>query len=718
MTKYLTIKDRLYLTQTEVVPTEQVTEEASGATNHIWIYDRSGSMYYVISQLIEDLIARAKQIPGGDTLTLGWFSSEGKFNFILKGFKIASDSDYRILESVIRKNNYTIGLTCFSEILQATESVVEDLAIITDRFALCFFTDGYPVVSDYQKETDNIFKAIKKIEGKITASLLIGYGNYYNKPLMAQMAGALGGSLTHSEDLPKFNVALENFVQNVQSTEAKVSVKIPQTTEGDIFFSTNKAGVNVYAVDNNCINYPRAKGKGKNYLYCLTARKPDAQWKQLKFTDANVKNGKQESMIKGAYAAAYILTQKTQTDVALEILGVLGDKALIDVTNNAFTNEEFGTVERRINEAITSAKKRFINGRDPKYLPKENSFCVLDALDLLMQDENASFYPTEPSFVYKRIGVPSVTKEGYPAFTADANVSCPFSSITWNETKLNLSVLVKIPGFIKLKRDYKKHGFTSNKFPTWIYRNYALVKDGFLNVPVLPMSMTWDSFKILKDAGLIEDTKVWSNIAVFSVHLDRIPIMNRAIAKGKTSATELFKKTFEAFKIKAHIKALKYLQEQKQPKQKISTTAFTGLTETQVEFLGKNGITDNGFNPPKERLEATDYYFAKEFTVKMAKLSSLPKVSDVIAKVEASKKLTLKEELIQEGLVLTTNDIPGKIKSLQRDLTTITSGIQRAKFAIVLGKKWFDEFESREDNTMTLDNITYSIGLKEKRVEI
>jgi len=728
MNKYLKINN-FYLTQAEIVDKKQVE---NSSINHIWIYDRSYSMHQDLPVLTEDLINRAKQLPMGDTITIGWFSGEGQFNFILKGFKINNVTDYAILENAIRKNKSPIGCTCFSEILTATDQAVEDLSILNNRFALCFFTDGYPVVSNYSTEIDTIYKVLEKLESKIYASLFVGYGNYYNKDLMAKMAAKLGGSLTHSDNLQRFSITLADFIQSVPDNN-KVRISI-NANENDMIFSINKTGINVYALQKDgSVNFILSKSRGKNYVYTLTTNKPGPEYKEVKLTAANVKNGKQESILKGAYAAAYLCVQKGQADTALEILGTLGDKALIDVISNAFTNDEYGIAERRINEAVISAKKRFINGRDTKYLPKDDAFCLLNVIDLLLTDENVYFYPQNSAFQYKRIGPPSVIKNGYPTFEANSNVKCTLSDLTWSESRLNLSLRVKIPGTIKLKRNYKAKGFKNNRWNTWIWRNYAIVKDGFLNVKILPVSMSHDTWKKLKTEKLI-DQDTWSETEVYPVHLDRVPVINRIIANGSTSAKNLCKKVYEAFEIKAGIKALKYLRDQKWPQEKISSDSFQELTNEQIEFLSEHGITNNGFNPPRETLETTDFYYVKEFKIKIAKLSSLPKVDDVIKKVEANKKLTPREKLISDAITAykgtqkTTLIEPGSneerallnqtIKDLQKRLVKISSDVQKTKFAIILGKKWFDEFNSRFENMLEINNVQYTIDLQRKKVEI
>lgn len=729
----LDIKSNLYLTQEEVDPTTPQVDLPE-TTNHIWIYDRSGSMYGLLSRLTEDLVDRAKQIPVGDTITLGWFSGEGLFNFILKGFKVAGDGDYALLKQAIRKNNSCLCTTCFSEILDNVATVLKDLSIFSSRYALCFFTDGYPVVSNHQREVDNIFKAISAIQGNLTASLLVGYGNYYNKTLMAQMTEALGGMLIHSNDLPTFSISLSEFIKNVQDTSGKIKVKV-DANPGDIIFSVNGTDINVYSVNTEgyvLFTPTKTRGRGKNYIYTLTSKRPEGVIELIKLTKAVAgRDTKIESFVRGIYAAAYLLVQKTRTDEALEVLGLLGDKALIDVVANAFTNEEYGSAEKRIVQAVKSPTQRFINGWDPSYLPKTDAFCVLDALDLLFEDADAYLYPQHKAFQYKRIGVPSVPKDGFPIFEPEKGVKCAFSNLVWNENRLNLSVLVNIPGTVKLKRDYRKKGFIKNTFLTFIWRNYTIVKDGFLNVACLPLSMSEKTFDVLKTNGLISSKTEYKPSEVYEVQFNSIPIMNRATSEGRTSAKNLFSKVYEELQLKAEMKTLKYLRSSIEPEKVVKITGdFVGLNFAQVDYLALLGVTPKGFHPEVEKVEATDYYFAKEFNVKMKGLSKLPKVDDVLNKIQTQKKLTASDQLI-EATLKTFNSVVGtcagatklswidaRMEDIQRSVARLRKEIQRTKFAIVLGKKWFDEFTSRENNSLELNGVVFNVALEEKKVEI
>ena len=55
---------------------------------------------------------------------------------------------------------------------------------------------------------------------------------------------------------------------------------------------------------------------------------------------------------------------------------------------------------------------------------------------------------------------------------------------------------------------------------------------------------------------------------------------------------------------------------------------------------------------------------------------------------------------------------------VKSELLTTRFDIQKTKFAILLGKQWFDEFDSREDCKLDIDGKTVSFEITEKRIEI
>lgn len=724
--QYLKLKKDLYLVEQEIV--KQKKKEIPNKINHIWIYDRSGSMWGELSKLTNDLIIKSKEINKGDTLTLGWFSGEGEFNFIVKGFKISEDCDYLSLEKIIKKNNTTLSTTCFSEILAESKNVIEDLAAFSDIYSLMFFTDGYPVVNNYQKEIKAIFKAIADLNGKLTSSCLIGYGYGYNKELMSEMAENLGGALIHNDDLEQFNITLSDIIKNMGEVDNRITVDLNTPSDLGLTFSIFDKNVNIYKQnEDNQIKYlPNKSAKIKEYIYTLTTHLSGNEEEIILEENELLRPTKKEHFLKAIYASAYLLSQKTKSDQAMEVLAAIGDVFSIDQLANAFTNKEYCSAEEYLRKAMNYPKSRFKLGINKKYLPKEDAFCILDLIEILMNDDKAYFYPYHKKFNYTRIGVATKQIGDYPKFEPEDLVKCPLSDLSWHKSKLNLSLRATINGTIKLKGDFKKVRLNETYY-THIYRNYTLVKDGMLNMDQLPVSVSEDTFNVLKEHNLIEEETYKENDIVL-VNLKQLPIMNRILAKGKTSAKELSKKVFREIELQAIMKVFKAEINTLAEEINMVDKSFANLTDDQIKLLELNGITKNGFSPETEKEKPTDYYYAKDFEIKVKSFSSLPKISDVQTKIASGKKLTASDEVIKKALALLDDKysslskkvkvswLDEKINSYKKELVSLRTDIQKTKFAIILGKKWFDEFTNREESTITLEDKIFNFIVTEEIV--
>ena len=66
--------------------------------------------------------------------------------------------------------------------------------------------------------------------------------------------------------------------------------------------------------------------------------------------------------------------------------------------------------------------------------------------------------------------------------------------------------------------------------------------------------------------------------------------------------------------------ALKSIRDREFPQETVN--AFEGLTDEQQEFLTGHCITKAGFSPKTETVPPTDFYYAKEFEIKVKGLSS------------------------------------------------------------------------------------------------
>jgi hypothetical protein len=681
--------------------------------NWVFIYDRSGSMYYTLKQLVEDMITHLEKIPNGDTLTIGWFSSQGQYNWIFKGLGI-TDNYRKAIAQTLRENNTTIGMTCFSEILKDTaDNVVKDLSMFGGTFNLMFFTDGYPVVSNYSIEVNAINLALAKLSKQISNAMLVGYGDYYNKTLMSSMAEIVGGTLLHSSHLGEFSVSIGSFLG--AEVAKKVSIPLPVYEPLAIVGVVN-GNVSMFSCDGGKTMVP----ENMDHIYVLAHENMTPFFNMYDGGSARHIE-KPEDMYTGIMACAYAMISATKTDVALDLVGCLGDVSIIDEMNNAWTNAEYGRAQGQMLNAVNGL--RYVGGKKENYIPASDAYCVLDIVDDLMKDPDARFYPRSKDFEYKRIGAPRKTREGYPKFEASEFVACRFDKLTWNKSRLNLSVLVRIDGSVELGDDAP----VEKNFKCFQWRNYTLIRDGILNVTRLPVSTSRLLFDYLGMAGLIEPDSEATH-SNYIIDLSRLPIVNRQIAQAPTS-TEYCSWLDEELQIEYEVKYLKHLLEKADPTGEMSKE-ISEFSPEQEEYLAKFGIKpDRSYSPPTDPGESEDKYIAKEFTVKIAGYSTSPKVNDVLADMQKSKPLTPSKKLMADVIntykgfstenlnVNAIQEIKDSLEEAKLELSTIRNKIQRTTFAVILCKKWFPDLTQRDGAVVSHDSKEFTFSIRDIEVD-
>lgn len=700
--------------------------------NHVWLFDRSGSMTNTIHGLVDDMVQQLDLLPNGDFLTLGWFSGEGQSAFIISGHRLEASSR-PVIVGQLRKYASTVGTTCFSEILGQTAPLMDTLNEFDPLTNLVFFTDGHPVVNNYAAEVSKITSALHALRSRVAAAVLIGYGPYYNKELMAEMAEILGATFIHSSSLTDYNTATRQFLTDAAEIGGRrISVQLPANHSPYPCFSLNGDSLVVYAPDTEGVFYYAPPRRGRNSFWSITTE-PQTDLECSTLLDSADPKDLDAGVLRAVYGAALMLSQRTKVDAAMEILNALGDAALVNRLVNAFTNDEYGAAESNIRQAIRSPKGRWTAGYS-RALPKRDAYCLVDLMDMLT-DDGALFLPGHPAFQYRRIGVKTTPKAGAPVFKTNDLAAIPIDTLTWNDSKLNLSVTCRLPGTVKLDENAEKFGFAAN-YPTYKWRSYSLVRDGNYNVNQLPVLVKPATANCLVDSNLANRGK-WpaedGRVPVI-IDLTKLPVMNRQMADNMTSAKALGQLAVDELVLENRCYALGVFIRQLEEAGAEPVTP-SPLTPNQLEYLAKFHIGVNGFQPPAEAEEPTDSYVAKEFTIKIASFSGAADPLEVEEKkklIESGKggrkKITPKDELMLETLQwidstcgrTTLNRLRLELAEQRRALRSLRRRIQRIKFAILLGKRWFDEFSSREENTVnvSLGNRTLEVSFKLREVAV
>ena len=139
---------------------------------NVFICDLSGSMASVLSQLMKDILQRIDQLPKGDALILGAFSSAGWFRWFCAR-ELTDRTDYEHCKAVVKEEFYARSLTCFSEILADTPKAIHPFLKTFPVVTFTFFSDGIPVVASLEKEDEAIDMATRELAPFITSGCVL-----------------------------------------------------------------------------------------------------------------------------------------------------------------------------------------------------------------------------------------------------------------------------------------------------------------------------------------------------------------------------------------------------------------------------------------------------------------------------------------------------------------------------------------------------------------
>lgn len=678
------IRDNFYLNSITLPATQN---KAKTPKNHIFIIDRSGSMSGLIKTVVDNVASQITQLPDNDYVSVGWFSGEGSFGWIVKG---ASLTDKNGVVQMLNSYKSVLGTTCFSEILEDCDKSLADLSKLAPEFCLFFLTDGYPVVSNYTTEEAKVQGVLTKLSKRLNAALFVGYGEWYNKDFMTSMARWSSGILCHSSNISDIAESVRQY-DGVSGASPKISVPVPATTKLAFVPNFETGAVSLLEPVNNTISLPE-----NSFSLLVLSEEPN----NGPLTEAE------------QYASALALFQAGYDDLTISLLGAIGDIFYTNEVANAFTNNERGRVETRLAKAVYDEKYRFPYGKQPGCAPRDDQFCLLNLLDILAR-YGAELLLDHPDFVYNRVGVSTKPKEGSPVFHKDKEVRAPFDDVVWSGERLNLSLRTRQTGYISLGNEAAKFGL-DNKFNTYRWRNYTLIKDGRPNVSSLPVSMNSTTATIIKNE--IGERISQNDDGSYTINLKELPTINRAMAYGNRSLNTLCGQVLHEIELQAKYKVLngaykEYVDDLRE---------LEMFSQEQEDFLVSMGIGRNGFSPAVEQEPPSDFYVCKEFHIDPSGLSSLPSIKDVRAKLAATTKLTKGQSIIAKGLEWYDNTVSplltgksrqevakilqGILTDLRRALFLLRAEMQKAKFSVLLCKLGFDELTAPISETP----ITYN----------
>lgn len=754
----------LFLVQSKLPKKKAAKQAESPAMNHIFVIDCSGSMYSDLPQVREQIKKKLPKLMGErDTLSVIWFSGRGQFGTLLEGEPLATLTDLSAVNKALDRWLRPVGLTGFKEPLEEAGRVVERLqaARPQSQCNLLFMSDGW----DNQWPKSEILQALQTATGKIASTTIVEYGYYADRQMLATMATKAGGTHVFAENFPNYDPTVEAFI-NRKPAKTRVDVEIAGEAVEDLAFVLKEGDIISYEPENGFVAVP----SDVEEVWYLS-RKAHGKTSIAKISDP-------------LYAAISLLALRMKPDLVYQILRLLGDVRFIKQFSGCFGKQKYSAFMLDAQKAAFDSGLQCLDGYDPDAVPANDAFTILDLLEILSEDEGNKVLIDHPDFEYsrvsraridadeklspeeakeleelgqkisttkkpaelrdiqKRLGDLLAKKQPALKFVAARNPEgYSISNLVWNEERPNVSIQIQKAGTVDLgdrMTDEMRSASVPQAFPTYVFRNYTIIRDGLVNVEKLPISVTKTTLKTLKGKCPAEAMQV-SNVnetTVILFDLMAIPIINRNMI-SEVSAEALFRKQWALQLSKAEQKVYNSIRKENAPKTSKGFEVEYGPEVTAQ--LRELGLTDySGFSPKQVQAEASDVYIGKALKVKIKGYATLPSLNDVRKKLASGKALTsgalLMEESAKTAEAFFNSDIYKKSKNPSAILTSwldtqaegsradtrrLILELAKIKFAVTVGQVWFREFRSLEENSLDLDvNIGKPVHFEVSQEEV
>ncbi len=757
------VSDNLFLVQ-QTVSGKEPAKPKEVPTNHVVVIDCSGSMSWELPKIREQLKKKLpKLLREKDTISIVWFSGRGQHGVLLEGEPVATLADLKDVETAIDRWLRPVGLTGFKEPLESVPDLVAKVAKKTpgSTFSLFFMSDG----CDNCWPRGDVLKAVEKAGAVVSAATFVEYGYYSDRPLLTQMAEKCGGSVIHAEDFDRFAPTFEAAMQRRLSGAPRVEVKIPGDVVGGFAFSGTSDELLTYAVEGGAVSVPEDLA---SFFYLSPVQVGTEGSATL---DTGV-----------LYAALSLYAQRMKSDVVLALLKATGDVRFIKKFSGLFGKQKYSEFVDAARLASFEPALRLTEGHNPSLVPPDDAFTVLDLLHILSEDDGNRLLLESEEFKYNRIGRSTVDaseiltpeeqaevdeltakmsgeknakkvaehaariavitagKEALKFEAYPAPDGYPVSNLVFNEDRPNVSVQVRKPGKVdissRVPADLKD--VLPKEIDTAITRNYAIVKDGLVNVKTLPVRITRETAKKLERAnvpGLFGGASgiTSRDYGDFLIDLEKLPVINRKMVKS-VSAKDFFETTYELTRAQAAQKVYNAYVKELLPAKKQE-----GLAEkygpAASAWLDEQGFKDYGFNPKRVVAPPTDVYLSKELKVSLKGLSKLPSLKEyreAAAKGKLNAGAQLMKQTVDEVEAFLASDIYTKAAAKEKVLEAWLEGQQKAAkvrarellyfvsqttFCVVVGQVWFSEFSSLDENTMTITVDGVQVEAKVEQLE-
>ena len=705
------------------VPAKHDAVTVAAPTNHILVIDCSGSMCYdlpkIRTQLKNKLPAMVKE---NDTVSLVWFSGRGEFGRLVDRVRVQNVTDLERLNTAIDRWLKPIGCTGFVEPLKSVSDLIHS-GNDGEVYSMMFLTDGY----DNQWSHSEILDAVQELEPVVTGAVFVEYGWYCNHNLLEKMASTIGGSVVFAEDFDSYDPIFDGVIKKSYKSFKKIEIEVGDPLF-DLVFTPTDSGAITYKVENGKVRVP----EGTSGVYF--------------FSEKESADDDSENTFQAAYQGLAVLSLQRKGQFIKEFLKERKNYPLYNRFANCFGKQNLydfhDLLIKYANETVDFSKE------EDHFEVDENGVTVLDFLGMLQSNECKIDLK---SMSYNRIGkatehksklseeekkelceaienaqsseevmsaidkVASMKKE--IKFIYDS-YDTKISSITWNETRPNVSMLFRLTGNAIIGNNSYN---LPESFPTFIWRNYTIIRDGILNIEMLPIKIYSEDFfwHLVRD-GFIDKKLSYEEGKTYEIDLRHKPLINEKMVQ-EVSAQRFVDMIYEINQQKASKKV--FLAELEKIHGKDRAETFREIYgDEAAEYLLKIGITDGGFSPIVQVVPATDKYMATELIVKIKGMSSIPSYNAVMKKITEGKKINAADELLINAMNLCEANKKGRDQetyvnwlfaqeiAADENVRYLSKKLAEMRFSVIVGQVWFKEFDS-------IENCVLKTKINDKEVE-
>ena len=621
--------------------------------HRIFCIDCSGSMFPSLQEIRTQLKNKIPtSIRPQDFMTLIWFSGRNEVGTIFEHISINDLPSLNKVNTAIDRYLKPVGSTGFVEPIKMAKELAEKYPETPQVF---FLSDGGENVWP-KDECEQAFSDMKNIP-----LVIVEYQYYCDRAFLQHLAEVSNAVSIFNEDFNDYNDSFIIFMKN--------------TVSNNIFHQIKTDHPIIYMHDENLVIKKPVNG------HVRLSSDIKEGWEVLDNNDDS------DRPVKLVYMEMLYAIHTKSLKQMSNLVALLGDVHITKRYSVCFSKQDFSRLAEHIKKCILNPETySFVDGCDKNNKVKDDAFNVIQLLQLLQQDDKTRFYPYHPSFSYKRISK-EVNDETH--FVANRDLGSKIN-LVFNQSRANISIGCEVHG----------HKIVDDEIsPSIAFRNYTILKDGIKNVNIIPVSLSEPTFNTILAEGLIKETDYQKN-NVYLLDMTNLPVVNRLFVSVPFTSTDFCQKHVEMYYTKSESKYLKKMLDNMKVKEE---------EKEEKEYERKKA------DPNVVR----DFYDAPDLQVKISKCSTIPPINDkLLAKLDAKTKLTPSEAVLvaiheeYKGIPSETKEewLQHKIQSQKTKLYELTTYLEQAKMALLIGNAWFSDCNE--------DKKTFLVLFQEKESEV